>query len=108
MFSCFNFSLLLDDNEESSEASAAAIATETASFLNSMGLGLSLLSLFPTVRSLRHASRMFAIKYGKARIATQLVIDSGSWQPGSSNMVSENSTPGLSGPLVALIAIKLQ
>ena len=43
MFSCFDFPLLLDDNEESSEALAAA-ATETASFLNSRGLGISLLS----------------------------------------------------------------
>ena len=31
-------------------------------------------------------------------VIIHLVIDSGSWQPGSSNMVSENSTPGLSGP----------
>ena len=51
-------------------------------------------------------------------------MDSGSWQPGSSNMVRENSTPGWSGPVrvgmslksesesvspfVALIAMKLQ
>ena len=33
-------------------------------------------------------------------VIIHLVIDSGSWQPGSSNMVSENSTPGLSGPKI--------
>ena len=92
---------------DSASWSVVSSKVELALLLRCSGSLSPCLAWPPSVLSLMAASLRLAMKSGRALRATQLIMDSGSWTPGSSNMVRENSRPGKSGPWVGETAIML-